>query len=115
MRPLGRELQDLHSTVVRENVLAHDRQSETGTPDRGRDRLRALIERIEDPAAFLLGDPGAGVGNVEHCAIARPSDPDVDRFAGRRVLDGVGKQVVDDDPDLFFVPGDGNIGAVDAD
>src|SRR5690606_15233815 len=69
-----------------------------------------LLERLEDLLFLVLGDAGTRVFDVDH-RVAVPLTQG-ERYApsGRRVLDRVGKQIVEHYSKLILVPPDVNWG-----
>ena len=54
------------------------------------------VEALEQPVLLGGGDPDAGVGDLDHRAAVAALGAHGDRPAGRRELDRVGHEVVDD-------------------
>src|SRR5262249_44521153 len=90
--------------AVQVDEILDDRQSETGALLRRLDGIRALPERGKHNRDFLLRNAGASVLAAQILAAGRgPADLEPNLAAGRRELDGVGKQVETDLADCTLI------------
>src|SRR5215467_13168552 len=102
-------IDDLHRTAVGRYELEYHRESDTGA-FYGRGARRASgIEGLEHVSAVLERNPGTAVGDIEHQLRACGASLQVDGAPFRRILHGVGDEVLEYQADLAAVGDQGQV------
>src|SRR5262249_62015616 len=102
-------IDDLPRTAVGRYELEHYRESDPGAFYCRGACGASGIEGLEHVPAVLERDPGTAVGDIEHQLRARGASLQVDGAAFRRVLHGVGDEVVEYQADLAAVGDQGQV------
>src|SRR5881296_1618095 len=99
-RPASGPVLDPGLPAVERRELRHEGEADAGS---GRRRAVSAHERLEDPLLLLVRDPGAGVVDAEQEPLVPARRRDPHSRAGRRVLQRIRDEVVDDPLDLARV------------
>ncbi len=93
---------DFDLASMRVHELHHYRQADARALDVA-GRCLASIEGFEHLLALFGGDARAAVGHFQHQVAVLGARAHVDGAAARRVLDGIGQQVLEDQPHLAAI------------
>src|SRR3989304_7103114 len=94
MGAAGTIVDDFNAPPVRNHQLWRDRPPQTAPPHPALTAAFATIEPLEDPVTVFLRNAWAGVAHVKRYAIAVPCKRQGNCSALRRVLYGIGNQIV---------------------
>jgi len=89
--------------MMGKDMFPGDRQSQARPFDVAFGGRAALIEGVENFTAFIRTDPGPGIEYVQDGLGLILPQTDGDFSALWRIFDGIGQQVIDDDPQFFVI------------
>src|SRR6516164_5786246 len=102
-------IDDLHAAAMGRDELEHHREPDAGTLHCRGTRRASGIEGLEYVLAVFGGNAGTAVGDIEHQLRACGAGLEVDGAPLRRVLDGVGDQILEYEADLAAVGDQGQV------
>src|ERR1700693_4761309 len=101
-------IDDFDGPLMNVDAFVYHRKSDAGARHAAA-RCAPGVESLEDAGAFVERHAGSGVGNFENQLLTVGLRAQIDDAAARRVLDGVGEQVLNDEAYLAPVRRHGEI------